>query len=239
MNLSKNMKLLHLLLIVLIYIPTQLHAQLCAFNSNETPLSFENLEENSFESILVGDCTPESGGASKKNNRVYVGLVWTFAKSKQSFTPDLSFGYSSLKLKSDSDVNGFDIGVRIGLSGQGIQLDSTRLSYVDGDRNFMSHYGVGYSFSHNDFMATVAAQKSHMKAGADLLISSQMFVPYIEINSLDKPDQGNDCDGRFLENGAIADNPFITSHLNEDGSTCANNIITYGQWLEENIGGLE
>ncbi len=53
-----------------------------------------------------------------------------------------------------------------------VLFDSTRLSYVSGDRDLMNQYEVGYSFSSNDFMATLAAQKSHFKAGTDVLITS-------------------------------------------------------------------
>lgn len=223
------------LLLLLIYLPTQTNAELCAYNRDGSPLTWEDVETFEEDQAVfwdVADCTAEGAAGSKRDNRVYAGLVWTFGKTKNTFVPDISLGYSSLKVKSDSDVNGFDVGVRFGLSGQGIKLDSTRASYVDGDRNLMSHYGVGYSFSHSDFMATVAAQKSHLKLGADLLLSSQTFVPYLEINSLDKPDRDSgSCDGRFLPNGALGDNPEAVGHLNEDGSTCANDSMTYLEFL--------
>lgn len=233
------MKRSYLFLLLLLYIPTQSNAELCAYYRDGSPITWEMFEndegfaEEQTNLMDVADCTAEGGAGSKRDNRVYAGLVWTFGKTQNTFVPDISLGYSSLKVKSDSDVNGFDVGVRFGLSGQGIKLDSTRASYVDGDRNLMSHYGVGYSFAHSDFMATVAAQKSHLKLGADLLLSSQTFVPYIEINSLDKPDKDSgSCDGRFLPNGAIGDTPVVVSHLNEDGSTCANDAMTYPEWAE-------
>ena len=218
-----------LFLLFLLCTPTQSNAELCAYYRDGSPINLLE-DEQSLDLVDVADCTAEGGAGSKRDNRVYAGLVWTFGKTQNTFVPDTSLGYSSLKVKSDSDVNGFDVGVRFGLSGQGIKLDSTRASYVDGDRNLMSHYGVGYSFSHSDFMATVAAQKSHLKLGADLLLSSQTLVPYIEINSLDKPDKDSgSCDGRFLPNGALTENPETVS-LNEDGSTCANDTMTYLEW---------
>lgn len=238
------MKRSYLLLLLLLYLPTQSNADLCAYLRDGSPLTFDMLDSDSEQSLSplmdVADCTAEGDSGSKRDNRVYAGLVWTFGKTQNSFVPDISLGYSSLKVKSDSDLNGFDVGARIGLSGQGIKLDSTRVSYVDGDRNLMNHYGVGYSFSHNDFMATVAAQKSHLKFGADLLLSSQTFVPYIEINSLDKPDKGSgSCDGRFLPNGAVGEYPGLVGHLNEDGSTCANDAMTYLEWLEISLPSIE
>ena len=221
-----------LFLLFLLCTPTQSNAELCAYFRDGSPINLLE-DEQSLDLVDVADCTAEGGAGSKRDNRVYAGLVWTFGKTQNTFVPDISLGYSSLKVKSDSDVNGFDVGVRFGLSGQGIKLDSTRASYVDGDRNLMSHYGVGYSFAHSDFMATVAAQKSHLKLGADLLLSSQTFVPYIEINSLDKPDKDSgSCDGRFLPNGALGDTSGVVSHLNEDGSTCANDAMTYPEWAE-------
>ena len=180
-------------------------------------------------------CTPQGGSDSDKDNRVYVGLVWSFDQSEQSFIPDLSLGYSSLKTKSDGDVNGVDVGLRIGLTGKGVQFDSARLSYVDGDNNLMNHYGLGYSFHFNDFMGTFAVQKSHIKAGADLLMSSQTFIPYAEINSLDKPSRSNDdCLGRIIDGNSITDydsyNYTFSSLLNDDGNSCAINSIN-----EENL----
>ena len=227
------MKRSYLFLLLLLCIPTQSNAELCVYYRDGSPLTLEMVEESYDQLSLldVADCTAEGGAGSKRDNRVYAGLVWTFGKTQNTFVPDISLGYSSLKVKSDSDVNGFDVGIRLGLSGQGIKLDSTRASYVDGDRNLMRHYGVGYSFAHSDFMATVAAQKSHLKLGADLLLSSQTIVPHIEINSLDKPDKDSgSCDGRFLPNGALAENPETVTHLNEDGSTCANDTMTYVEW---------
>ena len=209
---------------------TQAYAALCAYNRDGSPTNL-SVGDNPEESLAldVADCTADGAAVSNRDNRVYAGLVWTFGKTQNTFVPDLSLGYSSLKVKTDSDVNGVDVGVRLRLSGQGVTLDSARASYVDGDRNLMSHYGMGYSFSHSDFMVSVAAQKSHLKLGADLLVSSQTFVPYIEINSLDKPDKDRgSCDGRFLPNGAIGGEDV--AFLNDDGSTCANNPITFSEW---------
>jgi hypothetical protein len=208
---------------------TQAYAEFCYYNRDGSPTNLgDNPSEEEALALDIADCTADGAAVSNRDNRVYAGLVWTFGKTQNTFVPDLSLGYSSLKVKTDSDVNGVDVGVRLRLSGQGVTLDSARASYVDGDRNLMSHYGMGYSFSHSDFMVTVAAQKSHLKLGADLLVSSQTFVPYIEINSLDKPnkDRGS-CDGRFLPNGAIGEDGSI---LNDGGSTCANNPITYSEW---------
>ena len=78
----------------------------------------------------------------------------------------------------------------------------------------------------NDFMVTLAAQKSHIKAGADLLMSSQTFIPYVEINSLDKPSRpSGDCLGRIIDGESItdydSDNYSLPSLLNDDGNSCA------------------
>ena len=69
--------------------------------------------------LMVRECTPERGSSSNRENRIQAELVWSFGKSKQSFKPNLSFGYSSLRVKTDGDVNAVDIGVRLGLSEQG------------------------------------------------------------------------------------------------------------------------
>ena len=163
-----------LLLLIFIYLPIQSNAEPCTYYTDGSPITreeFDGISEVRPVDVLffdvppslfdVADCTAEGSTSSKRDNRVYAGLVWTFGKTKNTFVPDISLGYSSLKVKSDSDLNGFDASVRIGLSGQGIKLDSTRVSYVDGDRSLMTQYGVGYSFSHSDFLATVAP-KSHI-----------------------------------------------------------------------------
>ena len=208
------MKFFYLILSILVFFPMLLLA-------SEPNCIYE---DGDVEYLAL--CTPSGGSGSNKDNRVYVGLAWSFGQSEQSFTPDLSLGYSSLKTKSDGDVNGVDINLRVGLTSNGIQFDSTRVSYVDGDNNLMNHYGLGYSFYLNDFMVTLAAQKSHIKAGADLLMSSQTFIPYVEINSLDKPSRpSGDCLGRIIDGESItdydSDNYSLPSLLNDDGNSCA------------------
>ena len=52
-------------------------------------------------------CTAPSASTSsgsRTDNKVYAGLVWTL-NHQSSYLPDLSFGFRSLKVNSNNDVN--------------------------------------------------------------------------------------------------------------------------------------
>lgn len=133
------------------------------------------------------------GGASgtipvkKTEDRVYAGLVWTL-KEKPSYTPDLTLGYRSLTVKSNDNVHGGDLSIRMKLEG-GVSFDSTRLAYVGGERDLLGNIGVGYSNTNSGLLGTIAVQGSYARLGTDYELNKNKFVPYLELNTLDNPNK--------------------------------------------------
>ena len=131
-----------------------------------------------------GSITPTLD-AKKTEDRVYAGLVWTL-KEKPSYTPDLILGYRSLKVKSNDNVHGGDLSIRMKLEG-GVSFDSTRLVYVGGERDLLGNIGVGYSNPNSTLLGTIAVQGSYARLGTDYELNKSKFVPYLELNTLDNP----------------------------------------------------
>lgn len=115
--------------------------------------------------------------------------MWTL-KEKTSWIPDLTFGFRSLRVKSSDSVNGADLSARIRLDG-GIAFDSTRLVYVGGERDILGNIGIGYSNTNASFLGTAAIQGPYLRAGSDFEIANKRFVPYLELLTLDKPNNVN------------------------------------------------
>ena len=134
---------------------------------------------------VSGIIVPTYVDAKKTEDRVYAGLVWTL-KEKPSYTPDLILGYRSLKVKSNDNVSGGDLSIRMKLEG-GVSFDSTRLVYVGGERDLLGNIGVGYSNTNSTLLGTLAAQGSYARLGTDYELNKNKFVPYLELNTLDNP----------------------------------------------------
>jgi hypothetical protein len=130
-------------------------------------------------------CGAFCSDAKKTEDRVYAGLVWTL-KEKPSYTPDLILGYRSLKVKSNDNVSGGDLSIRMKLEG-GVSFDSTRLVYVGGERDLLGNIGVGYSNPNSTLLGTIAVQGSYARLGTDYELNKNKFVPYLELNTLDNP----------------------------------------------------
>ena len=134
---------------------------------------------------VSGGVSPTFSDAKKTEGRGYAGLVWTL-KEKPSYTPDLILGYRSLKVKSNDNVSGGDLSIRMKLEG-GVSFDSTRLVYVGGERDLLGNIGVGYSNPNSTLLGTIAVQGSYARLGTDYELNKSKFVPYLELNTLDNP----------------------------------------------------
>lgn len=136
------------------------------------------------------DIQPEIPASFKEtshtDSNAYAGLVWTWG-NKQGLKPDFLLGFRSLHVESSDTVQGGDFNVRVKYN-QGLKLDGVRLAYVAGKRNFMGNYGVGYSFTNKDFLATVAGQGDFYRFGTDYSFKNKALKPYAEINTLERPD---------------------------------------------------
>jgi len=133
--------------------------------------------------------TTPGGSNTETENRAYAGLVWTLGE-KASMTPDLSLGFRSLRVKSSNSVEGGDLSIRIKLDG-GISFDSTRLSYVGGERDVMGNIGIGYSNTNSSLLGTAAVQGAYTRVGSDYEFANKKFVPYLEVLTADKPNKVN------------------------------------------------
>ena len=141
------------------------------------------LSANSFAGVVATTTTYSSN--KNTENRVYAGLVWTL-QQKTSLVPDLSVGFRSLRTKSTDSVEGGDINLRIKLK-DGVSFDSTRLSYVGGERSILGNVGVGYSYTTSSFLGTFGIQAPYSRVGSDYEFANKKFVPYLEILTVDKP----------------------------------------------------
>jgi hypothetical protein len=125
--------------------------------------------------------------SSASQNRGYAGLAWTLGAKNSGLRPDVVVGYQSVKVKSDNNVsNGMDINLRLSLA-DGISVDSTRLSYLAGSRDFLGNFGFGYSFKSQSVLGTLSAQSAFSRFGLDYELSNKAIVPFIEILSADRP----------------------------------------------------
>ena len=155
---------------------------------------------------------PGGGGSNTETeNRAYAGLVWTLGE-KASMTPDLSLGFRSLRVKSSNSVEGGDFSIRIKLDG-GISFDSTRLSYVGGERDVMGNIGIGYSNTNSSLLGTAAVQGAYTRIGSDYEFANKKFVPYLEVLTADKvrKTQGAGGGGSYVCNDL--DYPDLSDNL--------------------------
>ena len=122
---------------------------------------------------------------SKTQTRVYAGLVWTLS-NRDSLKPDVAVGAQSLIVKSNNQVSGADFSVRFKID-DGLRLDSSRLSYVGGERNMQGQVGFGYSHINNGWLGTAAASGPYSRIGVDYLFGKGDFAPSLELNTMPRP----------------------------------------------------
>jgi len=137
---------------------------------------------------VSGNYIPCESSASTTENRIYAGVVFDLDGS-DGFVPDLVVGARSLHVKSSDSVEGADLSARISFNkhDKGIMFDSARLVYVGGERDVMGNIGIGYSNTHSSFLGTVAVQGAYTRLGTDFEFGKNKFEPYLEIITLDKP----------------------------------------------------
>ena len=123
-------------------------------------------------------------------NRVYAGIVFDLDGS-DGFVPDLVVGIRSLHVNANNNVQGADLSGRVsyGKHDKSVEFDSARLVYVGGERDLQGNVGFGYSRAHDSFLATAAVQGPYTKLGTDFEFGKNKVEPYLEINSLDKPNK--------------------------------------------------
>ena len=126
---------------------------------------------------------------TETETRAYAGLVWSL-NNHSNIKPDLIVGIRSLRVNSNHNVNGANLGARIKLQ-DGISFDSVRLNYVDGQRDIQGNIGAGYSFANSSLLGNLSISGQYLNLGSDFLINTKTFNPYVDINTLSKPDKVN------------------------------------------------
>ncbi len=168
---------------------------------------------------------PNSSSSYRIDNRIYAGLSWTLGASSNSYIPDFLLGARSLNVNSNNNVYGADINLRVGYK-DALSFDSVRVAYVGGTRDLMGNAGLGYSFNKNDIFATAAAQASYSRIGLDYQLGNGEFNPYIEGNSLAKPNSVNDslsCNGGYslVNTSTINWINGVAPSATQNGQTCS------------------
>ena len=158
------------------------------------------------------------------DNRAYAGLSWNL-DGGNGFIPDLIFGARSLNVNSSDAVNGADFNVRLSYKGA-VSVDSVRLSYVGGSRQFMGNAGFGYSFTNGSILGTAAAQAAYSRLGVDYLFTKETLRPYLEGNSLYAPKPVNSNEGSMVcasGAGALVSASSVNASTGQsvNGLTCA------------------
>lgn len=132
-----------------------------------------------------------TNSATQTQVKAYAGLSWTLGGQKSSLQPDAIVGIRSLKVKSNDKVsNGLDISARFQFT-DGVAYDSSRLSYVSGNRDLLTHVGFGYSSASKSFLATLAGQGAYSRVGVDYQLTNAKFLPYFDLLSVGKPKSVN------------------------------------------------
>lgn len=144
-------------------------------------------------SAFAGNPSPVAvtSSATQTQTNAYAGLSWTLGGQKSSLVPYAVVGIRTLEVKSDDKVsNGVDISARFKFS-DGAAYDSSRLSYVSGNRDMLTHVGFGYSNTNKSFLATLAGQGAYSRVGVDYEFTNSKLLPYLDLLTVDKPESVN------------------------------------------------
>jgi len=142
------------------------------------------------------------------DTRAYAGLVWTLGKDFKK-TPELTLGLSAIKQESglaftenwidtfpvnqpsESVEGGLDWSLRINFD-NGVAVDSTRLLYLNGDRDLLGNIGLGYSFAESRPFGTIGVQAPYSRIGVDVALDNGTLTTpefFVELLTLDKEDR--------------------------------------------------
>ena len=180
------------------------------------------------------------GSDSRRATRAYLGLEWR-SGAKASPRPDGVVGVRSIDASSDDNVSGVDLNVRFGLDGTPGRV---ALSGVTGSRDLLVKIGLGYDFGLNETFVTGALQAPYLRAGVDYTFQSHKFIPYVEVNSLGRPDAvaasgvSLSCatpgyalvtrDDLFGQAQAVFDDVILADNLDVDGRGCVDPVLLGG-----------
>lgn len=140
------------------------------------------------EFCLAAPAVTGGGDLTRISTRWYMGLAWELG-GKQGMLPDFVVGVRSMSVKSDDSVTGGDANLRFKLKDSAVSFDSIRLAYLQGKRDFIAGAGLGYSLTSASPIASLTAQASYLRLGADYAFMPDQFRYFAEINTLERPEK--------------------------------------------------
>jgi hypothetical protein len=168
---------------------------------------------------------------SETETTAYAGLVWTLGKEFKK-TPKLTLGIRAIKketpltivevttfetsggtaLLSDGKPStkikgGLDFSARINFDNT-MKVESTRLLYVNGNKDLLGNLGIGYSFVNDRPFGTLGIQAEYSRIGMDVALDNSMLASpqfFAELLTLGKIDEINpDCSTSILDATCVA-----------------------------------
>jgi len=168
---------------------------------------------------------------SDTETTAYAGLVWTLGKEFKK-TPKLTLGIRAIKketplttvqvttfetfggtaLLSDGKPStkikgGLDFSARINFDNT-MKVESTRLLYVNGNKDLLGNLGIGYSFVNDRPFGTLGIQAEYSRIGMDVALDNSMLASpqfFAELLTLGKIDEINpDCSTSTLDATCVA-----------------------------------
>lgn len=124
------------------------------------------------------------GGQTRRETQAYVGVAFQFG-GQADRSPKIVAGVRSIEVESSDGVRGLDFNLWFDPK---TGLDRIALSAIGGSRSAVANVGVGYDFDTAEPIVTAGVQAAHLRAGLDFALRSRQFVPYFELNTLNRPD---------------------------------------------------
>ncbi|MBI5925256.1 MAG: hypothetical protein HY836_06620 [Aquabacterium sp.] len=167
-----------------------------------------------------------SGSGEADTTQAYAGINWAFGSG-----PELVLGVRSLHTNDRNKVAGAKVEATFPFGKQSISFDKLRLRLVGGNRAGMYELGAGYSFGSKGFLLSGALQADYVVAGTDFNLSNFQWQPFVGVNTLARPDEGQGGGLSCPAGWTMQDANTVETSLNVtvdpsqevNGKTCVNN----------------
>ena len=146
-------------------------------------LALTALQSNAF----AGGADPIVSDSYRVDTQAYAAVGLYFGNG--TLVPYGLVGARRTTVDTDNIIKGADASLRVNFKNSSVAVDSTRLSWLYGNRNLYANTGVGYSFDSKSWLGTLAAEGDYYRVGFDYLFTAEKFNPYIEAVTIGKPDE--------------------------------------------------
>ena len=127
-----------------------------------------------------------SSSASRHDTDCYVGIKALFGELKD---PRALVGCRQAKIKSNNDVNGFDISISAKFL-NGFDLEKLRLKGFSGNTSTQAEVGGGYDFNKKAPFVGLSAKAPYSTFGIDVLpkngLELKNLEPYMQLDTVGK-----------------------------------------------------